>query len=355
MAGYSRAWAEAVLRAIRAPVTPNNVQLLDAWSRAEGGRAANNPLNTTQAAPGATNMNSAGVKNYPSPAAGVAATVATLTNGRYGTILSNLRANAPATQTARAIAASPWGTGSGVSRVLGDRTPPPSSVGAPLAVNGTATDFSTNPLLNPLGWAEQQAGNAAGNAVSAALAPLWALLLYGTMTLVGLGMLGFGLILLLLSTSAGQTALHDATTAGAAVATDGVSLEAGAAEGATAGGGAAGDGLTAAQRASLAQRDRQHQDRLQLARDRDQARQAQAAQRAADARGRETRARRERTKARQWREEENARQRGATLTRAGLGARPVTFWDPDDDLVPTRAPARRTAGTPLPADEMPPF
>jgi hypothetical protein len=50
-----------------------------------------NPLNTTQPWPGATNANSVGVKIYPDINAGIQATVQTLLNGYYPTIVDHLR------------------------------------------------------------------------------------------------------------------------------------------------------------------------------------------------------------------------------------------------------------------------
>ena len=75
-----------------ARVTPENLRLLEAWQRAEGGDARWNPLNTTFDLPGATNYNSVGVKNYPRATWGVCATALTLTNGRYAGILGALQA-----------------------------------------------------------------------------------------------------------------------------------------------------------------------------------------------------------------------------------------------------------------------
>lgn len=84
-------WAKELLGALGAPQTQANVSSVVAWEQREGGGGANNPLNTTQAMPGATDFNSVGVKNYPSAAEGVAATVTTLHNGQYGDILLYLR------------------------------------------------------------------------------------------------------------------------------------------------------------------------------------------------------------------------------------------------------------------------
>lgn len=110
-------FAEALLRKIGAPVTPENLKFLDAWQKAEGG-SADNPFNTTQDAPGATRFNSVGVKRYPSVEVGLDATVKTLTNGRYGPILAALRQGNSAQEAARALAASPWGTGGLVQKIL---------------------------------------------------------------------------------------------------------------------------------------------------------------------------------------------------------------------------------------------
>jgi len=112
-----------VLRGIGAPVTQNNLALLRAWQQAEGGGTANNanfnPLNTTQGAKGASSINSVGVKSYRSAQQGIQATVQTLLNGYYGPIIAAMRNDAHPNVTASAIAKSPWGTGSGVLRVLG--------------------------------------------------------------------------------------------------------------------------------------------------------------------------------------------------------------------------------------------
>ena len=94
MADFS-GWEAALLQQINAPLTKQNVAFLDAWQQSEGGTAANNPLNTTQPASGASDYNSVGVKNYPSPNVGIQATAQTLQNGRYPIILSALRSGNP--------------------------------------------------------------------------------------------------------------------------------------------------------------------------------------------------------------------------------------------------------------------
>lgn len=114
-----KGWESQILHGVGAPVTAENVKALHAWLQAEGGSAANNPFNTTQPAQGATSYNSVGVRNYVSPQQGIAATVQTLLNGRYGNVVAALRHGGSAVKVGEAIAASPWGTGSGVLRVLG--------------------------------------------------------------------------------------------------------------------------------------------------------------------------------------------------------------------------------------------
>lgn len=124
-------WDTALLKAGGFPVTPQNLRFVDAWQQAEGGSAANNPFNTTEPGFGATgDYNQVGVKNYPTPRQGLAATVATLENGRYGSIVDALRQGSSAMAAAQALAASPWGTGSLVEKILGGPAAAPAA-GAP--------------------------------------------------------------------------------------------------------------------------------------------------------------------------------------------------------------------------------
>jgi hypothetical protein len=111
-------FATAILRKLGAPTSAANMNLMLAWMQAEGTDARFNPLATTQPAPGATNFNSVGVKNYRSFNQGVAMSVRTLLNGYYGSIVRLLRSSASPFDTARAIAQSPWGTGKLVLQVL---------------------------------------------------------------------------------------------------------------------------------------------------------------------------------------------------------------------------------------------
>ena len=107
-------WAQALLAGLGAPRTTENLVALTAWEMAEGGHWYNtahyNPLNTTMPEPGATSMNSVGVKAYVSWQQGFVATIATLRNGRYGAILAALARGDDAQAVVDAVAASPWGT-----------------------------------------------------------------------------------------------------------------------------------------------------------------------------------------------------------------------------------------------------
>jgi hypothetical protein len=119
----STAWANDLLGALGMPRTTANIRAVTAWVAAEGTKAGNNPLATTQGMPGATSFNEVGVRNFASYSDGLAATVKTLHNGRYGNILSALAAGNDPVAVARAVADSPWGTGNGVLRRLGVAVP----------------------------------------------------------------------------------------------------------------------------------------------------------------------------------------------------------------------------------------
>jgi len=108
-------FAEALIGAIGAPESPQNVQAITAWESAEGGNwnntAAYNPLNTTLDEPGAAAINSAGVKAYANWQQGLQATVDTLSGTAYAGIRQALAAGNDPQAVANAVTASPWGTG----------------------------------------------------------------------------------------------------------------------------------------------------------------------------------------------------------------------------------------------------
>jgi hypothetical protein len=89
-----KSWATSVLKAGNWPTSNANIQSLIAWALNEGGGGEYNPLNTTQTESGSSNFNNLGggqgVQNYTSWSQGIGATVATLNNGSYPNILSDL-------------------------------------------------------------------------------------------------------------------------------------------------------------------------------------------------------------------------------------------------------------------------
>ena len=117
-------WAKAFLRRIDAPRSKRNITAVVCWIQAEGGDARWNPLNSTHAAPGATEYNWVGVKNYPTFEVGVRVTAETLNYGAdrnlygYRKIRRRLRKNARSKRTLRAIEKSTWGTGGLALEVL---------------------------------------------------------------------------------------------------------------------------------------------------------------------------------------------------------------------------------------------
>jgi len=112
--GSEQDWAKTFLQKLGKPVTTANVQAMTTWMAYEGGQWHNtahyNPLNTTQPAAGATNMNSVGVKSYKSWDQGFQATIDTINNGRYGNILAALSKGNDTAGVLKAVNHSPWGT-----------------------------------------------------------------------------------------------------------------------------------------------------------------------------------------------------------------------------------------------------
>lgn len=111
MTTYTRVqFATAVLQGIEAPVNSNALDALVAQQVAEGSNAVFNPADTEENEPGDSNYNPQGVKDYPSFAEGVQATVATLTNGLYGNLIEVIRQGNSSQSIANAWATSKWGT-----------------------------------------------------------------------------------------------------------------------------------------------------------------------------------------------------------------------------------------------------
>ena len=113
-------WAQLFLAFNKFPITSPNLTAVVSWEIQESGDPANaggnNPLNTTQGWPGATDFNSFGpngeyhVKNYLTIEDGLSATSAGLHNGLYEPIIAALEAGDNAQAVIDAVMASPWGT-----------------------------------------------------------------------------------------------------------------------------------------------------------------------------------------------------------------------------------------------------
>jgi hypothetical protein len=105
---------KSVLKCLGAEPTKSNMLFMYAWRQAEGGKAKNNPFNTTFKMPGATSYNSIGVKNYETPEKGIEATCKTLKNGRdkygYDKIIDGLKNDVGLSQLSDAVINSKWGT-----------------------------------------------------------------------------------------------------------------------------------------------------------------------------------------------------------------------------------------------------
>ncbi len=124
------AFYEAILSSLGAKSTPEKIKFLKAWRQAEGGKARNNPFNTTKKMPvdGITNYNSVGVKNYPDRQTGLDATVKTLKLPYYSELVSKLKNDSiTAEDLANTDDLSTWGTGKLVTKVLAGKSinPPP--------------------------------------------------------------------------------------------------------------------------------------------------------------------------------------------------------------------------------------
>lgn len=122
-----RGWQSSLLSALGAPPSDTEDEIfLDNWFDIEHGAppanpesltggynegGAFNPFDTTLRAKGSSSYNSVGVQNYPSFKEGEAATVATLEEPQYKSLLAELRSgHASVAALERTEDASPWGT-----------------------------------------------------------------------------------------------------------------------------------------------------------------------------------------------------------------------------------------------------
>jgi hypothetical protein len=107
-------WQKRLLGGLGIAPSAERLIFLSAWSRAEGGSARWNPLNTTYDVVGAIDYNSAHVKHYLDAAQGTAATILTIRLPYYRALLAALGTDG---MTARDIVRGgsagldTWGTG----------------------------------------------------------------------------------------------------------------------------------------------------------------------------------------------------------------------------------------------------
>lgn len=189
-------WATGVLQGVGAQVSPGNLASLWSWSAAESGSEPmrwNNPLNTTQDAPGAVSQNSVGVKSYPSVQGGIQATVATLRNGRYGQIVADLVQGTPASQWQNACSQlETWGTGCGW-------------LSGANATPGGQSSSSSGGAASGLGSIGSSIGHF-GALATGSLRTAGSTIVSGGQVMVGVLLLAAGLLVLLLHTDAGRGA-----------------------------------------------------------------------------------------------------------------------------------------------------
>ena len=106
-----------VLSCVGAKPTKDNMSFMYAWRQAEGGKASNNPFNTTHKMPGSTTYNSHNVQNYKSSEDGIQATCKTLNNGRYTDIVNGLKNDVGLFELSRMKGLKTWGTGELLAKV----------------------------------------------------------------------------------------------------------------------------------------------------------------------------------------------------------------------------------------------
>ena len=172
-------WMASYLKAGGYPDTPQNRAFLSSWQRWEGGATNNNArfnyLNTTWNAPGATSINSVGVKAYNSLAQGASAWAATLRhNSNYAGLDAGLRAGNPYTK-ASIPGLSTWLSGSPNSpsgaayatRVLGTRLA--KAPVSPSQGTGASGGVKTSPTALATSAAGPDAGQALRSMVASAL------------------------------------------------------------------------------------------------------------------------------------------------------------------------------------------
>ena len=127
--GNDKDFYTEILTGVGAPITDENLKFFYAWRKGEGGKATNNPFNTTfklSKDSGISNYNSAGVKNYSTPNYGIEATVKSLLLPYYTCIVDGLRSDIGSDKLSKCESLKTWGTGDLVAKVLStdDVSPP---------------------------------------------------------------------------------------------------------------------------------------------------------------------------------------------------------------------------------------
>ena len=123
-----------ILACVGAKPTKDNMSFMYAWRQSEGGKAINNPFNTTHKMPNSTPYagNTHGVRNYKTPEDGIQATCKTLKNGRYNDIINGLKNDVGLFELSRMKSLNVWGTGPLLAKVadgyLKGSTPKPQDI-----------------------------------------------------------------------------------------------------------------------------------------------------------------------------------------------------------------------------------
>lgn len=114
MSVMAKDWAARILHGLGAPQVEGNIQVLVAWARGENTKARNNPLATTKKMPGSWDFNVNNgypVQQYGDYLQGCDATVRTIRNGHYPTIVSGFRNGDPGEVMSAPMEFQVWGTG----------------------------------------------------------------------------------------------------------------------------------------------------------------------------------------------------------------------------------------------------
>jgi hypothetical protein len=127
--GNDKDFYTAILTGVGAPITDENLKFFYAWRKGEGGKATNNPFNTTfklSKDSGMSDYNKVGVKNYSTPNYGIEATVKTLLLPYYTCITNGLKNDIGSDKLSKCESLKTWGTGDLVAKVLStdDVSPP---------------------------------------------------------------------------------------------------------------------------------------------------------------------------------------------------------------------------------------